>query len=181
VCRIWVIEAAIAFCPFFVPGTCAIWREIMSSRLLADPENCRYDACLPWIPLRRPSDGRFSDADFLFFSDAFGLSGETRIDCHEEHETKRGNSAAFPHHFSNQFPFKHCVKREDLIRVSGTDYALWESQLKAYFSGARNARCSGSSSSAPKNRPIFPPRCYLIADIWVLKFGLGFGNSDLEL
>jgi hypothetical protein len=153
----------------------------MSSRLLADPENCRYDACLPRIPLRRPSDGRFFDADFLLFSDAFGLSSETRIDCHAERETKRGNSAAFPHDFSNEFPFKHCVKREDLIRGSSVDYALCETRLKEYFSGARNAGRSGSSSSAPKNRPIFPSRSYLIPDICVLQFRFEFENSDLEL
>jgi len=181
VCRIWVIEAAVAFCPFFVPGTCAIWREIMSSRLLADPENCRYNACLPRIPLRRPSDGRFSHADFLLFSDGLGLSSERRIDCHEERETKRGNSAAFAHHISNRFPLKHCVKREDLIRVSGINYALWNARLKAIFLRAWKTGCGGSSSSAPKNRPIFPARSYLIPDIWRLKFGLGFGNSDLEL
>jgi hypothetical protein len=73
------------------------------------------------------------------------------------------------------------VNREDLIRGSGIDYAPWERQLKAYFAGARNAGCSGSSSSAPKNRRIFPPRSYLIVVIWVLKFGFGFENSDLEL
>jgi hypothetical protein len=96
----------------------------MSARLLTDPENRRHDICLPWIPFRNSRDGRFSDADFLFFSDAFGLSSKTKIDCDEERETRKDNSAAFPHHFFNQFPFKHCVKREDLIRVSGIEYAV---------------------------------------------------------
>jgi hypothetical protein len=87
--RIWVIKTAVIFCPAFVPGTCAIRDEIISTWLFADPKDCRNDTCFPWIPLRRPGGGRFSDEGLAFFSDRFGLSRKGRIICDEERETKK--------------------------------------------------------------------------------------------
>jgi len=87
--RIWVIKTAVVFCPSFVPGTCAIRDEIISTWLFADPKDCCNDTCFPWIPLPRPGGGRFSDEGLAFFSDGFGLSRKGRIICDEERETKK--------------------------------------------------------------------------------------------
>ena len=52
--RVRVIKTAVAFGPLFVPRTGAIWDEIMSARLFADPKDCCYNACFPRVPLRLP-------------------------------------------------------------------------------------------------------------------------------
>ncbi len=79
--RIWVIKPAVAFCPLFVPGTCAIRREIMSSGLFADPEDRCHNVCFPRV-LRGLSGER------LVF-DRFTLSGEAGTERDEERETKK--------------------------------------------------------------------------------------------
>src|SRR4029077_2440951 len=70
--RIWVIKTAVVSCPAFVPGTCAIRDEIISTWLFADPKDCCNDACFPWIPPHRPRGGQFSDEGLAFFSERFG-------------------------------------------------------------------------------------------------------------
>src|SRR5262245_24162750 len=52
--RIRIIETAVAFSPLFIPCTCAIWDEIISTRLFTDPKDCRYDVCFPRERPRRP-------------------------------------------------------------------------------------------------------------------------------
>jgi hypothetical protein len=111
----------------------------MASRLLANPKNCCHDACFPRVFLRRPSNRRFSDALLIFFSDTFGLRSEGNIKSDEKREAKRGNSAVFPHHISNGFPFKHCVKREDLLGASRVYYNPGR-DYKAIISCAHRAR-----------------------------------------
>ncbi len=103
--RIWVIKTAVAFCPLFVPGTCTIRSEIISTWLFADPKDCCYDTCFPRSLPRRPRGGQFFAEGLVF--DRFGLSGKTSINCDENCKTTRDSSAAFPHHFANRFPFKH--------------------------------------------------------------------------
>ena len=66
--RIWVIKTAVAFCPLFVPGTCAIRDEIISTWLFADPKDRCHDVCFPWIRLR----GREVD-DFLMRGLSFSV------------------------------------------------------------------------------------------------------------
>jgi hypothetical protein len=109
--RIRIIKTAVAFCPLFVPRTCAIRDEIVSARLFSDPEECRYNICFPRVPLRRPRGGRFFDERLILSSDRFVLGSKGRIKRDQERETKRDKSAAFPHDFSNTFPFKHCTKQ----------------------------------------------------------------------
>jgi hypothetical protein len=77
--RIRIIKTAIAFCPLFVPCTCAIRDEIIATRLLANPKNSCYDLCFPRIWPRTPRRGRCSDEGFIFVGDRFDLS-EGRID-----------------------------------------------------------------------------------------------------
>jgi len=96
--RIWVIKTAVVSCPSFVPGTCAIRDEIISTWLFADPKDCCNNSCFPRIPSRRPRGGQFSDEGVAFFSDRFCLS-KGRITCDEERETKKAKQAAFPHPF----------------------------------------------------------------------------------
>ncbi len=87
--RIWVIKTAVVFCPSFVPGTCTIRDEIISTWPFADPKDCCYNTCFPRMPSRRPTGGRFSDQGLVFFSDRFDLSSKRRIICDEECETKK--------------------------------------------------------------------------------------------
>src|ERR1700746_468880 len=87
--RIWVIETTVVFCPLLVPSACAIRDEIMSTWLFADPKDCCYDACFPRIQPCRPRGGRFSGEGFVFFSDRFDLSSNSRINCDEEREAKK--------------------------------------------------------------------------------------------
>src|SRR5262249_23872112 len=113
-----IIKTAVVFCPLFVPGTCAIRHEVISSWLFADPEDCCHDTCFPRIPWRRPRGGRFSDEGFVFFSDRFTLSRKGRINCDEENKTKEAKRAAFPHHFRIGSRSNTAWTREDLPRVS---------------------------------------------------------------
>ena len=53
--RIWVVKTTVVFGPLFVPGTCAIRDEIISTWLFADPKEGCYDICFPRILLRRSS------------------------------------------------------------------------------------------------------------------------------
>jgi len=94
-----IVKPPVIFRPFFVPRTLAIRREIVSTRLFADPKNCCHDACLPRVALGKPGYRWFSGARFLF--QRFGLSSEASVESNKECETKRGNSAAFPHDFAN--------------------------------------------------------------------------------
>ena len=48
-----IIEAAIAFRPFFVPGTCAIRYRIVFGRLFANPENRGHNLTLPRVLFAR--------------------------------------------------------------------------------------------------------------------------------
>src|SRR6266516_6066441 len=97
--RIWVIKTAVVFCPSFVPGTCAIRDRIISTWSFADPKDCRYNACFPRIPPRRPRGGRFSGQGLVFFSDRFDLSSKGRLIRDEKCETKKAKCAAFLHYF----------------------------------------------------------------------------------
>src|SRR6476660_9289940 len=45
--RIWIVKTTVVFGPLFVPGTCAIRDEIISTCLFADPKDCCYDICFP--------------------------------------------------------------------------------------------------------------------------------------
>jgi hypothetical protein len=92
----------------------------MSTRLLPDPENRRHDICFPRVSHRTPRLRRLSRERLAF--DTFRLSSQAGIERDEEREEKRGNSAAFSHQLSNEFPFKHCAKREGLLHVSRTNY-----------------------------------------------------------
>jgi hypothetical protein len=74
----------------------------MSTRLLPDPENRRHDVCFPRVSHQTPRFRRLSRERLVI--DRFGLSTEAGIEGDEEREEKRGNSAAFPHVFSNEFP-----------------------------------------------------------------------------
>jgi hypothetical protein len=87
--RIRVIKTAVAFCPLFVPGTCAIRDEIMSAWLFADPKDRCYDTYFPWIPPRRSGGGRFSGERLVLFSGRFDLTAKGWIKCDEERETKK--------------------------------------------------------------------------------------------
>jgi hypothetical protein len=109
--RIRVVKTAVAFCPLFVPRTCAIRDEIVPARLFPDPEECRYNICFPRVLPRRPRGGRLFDERLIFSSDRFALSSKGRIKRDQERETKRDKWTAFPHNFSNPDPFKHCVKQ----------------------------------------------------------------------
>ena len=73
----------------FVPGTCAIRREIMSSWLFADPEDRCHNVYFPRIPPRGPRGGRFSYQGLVFFSDRFDLTSKGRIIRDEKRETKK--------------------------------------------------------------------------------------------
>jgi len=109
--RIRIVKTAIAFCPLFVPRACAIRDEIVSAWRFADPEDCCYNIYFPWVPLRNPRGGRFSDERLVFFRDRLALSSKSQISHDQKCETKRDKCAALPHDFSNPFPFKHCVKQ----------------------------------------------------------------------
>ena len=76
---IWVVKTTVVFGPLFVPGTCAIRDEIISTWLFADPKNGCYDICLPWKRPRRPRGRRFSDAGLVLFSTRFNLASKARI------------------------------------------------------------------------------------------------------
>ena len=52
--RIRVVKTAVISCPSFVPGTCAIWDGIISTRPFADPKDSCYDTSFPRIPPCRP-------------------------------------------------------------------------------------------------------------------------------
>jgi hypothetical protein len=117
--RIRVIKTAEALCPVFVPRACVIRDEIVSAWLFPDPEEGCHNICFPGVPLGSPRDGRFFDERFVFFRDRFDLSSKGRIKRDEERETKRDDEAAFPHDFSNPFPFKHCVKKRRIASRFG--------------------------------------------------------------
>src|SRR5262249_43769137 len=87
--RVRIIKTAIAFCPLFVPCTCAIRDEIIATRLLADPKECSYDICFPPVPPSTPRGGRFRNDRLVFFNDSFDLSGKRRMKRDEESETKK--------------------------------------------------------------------------------------------
>jgi hypothetical protein len=78
---IWVVETTVVFGPLFVPGTCAIWDEIISAWLFADPKDSCYDICFPWKRPRRPRGRRFSDAGLVLFGARFNLGSKSRIYC----------------------------------------------------------------------------------------------------
>lgn len=84
---IGVIKTAVALGPLFVPGTRAIWDQIMSGGLFANPEDGRYDTRFPRVVWRRSRYRRFSAAAFFFFRDFFDLSRGKRIKCNEERQT----------------------------------------------------------------------------------------------
>jgi hypothetical protein len=116
--RIWVIKTAVAFGPLFVPRTGAIWDEIMSAWLFADPKDCRYDTCFPRIGPRTLRGGRFSDDGLVFFSDRFDLSGKGRIKCDEESETKKATRRALYHYFPIGSRSKTACSGGDIFHVS---------------------------------------------------------------
>jgi hypothetical protein len=89
--RVRVIKTAVAFGPLFVPRTGAIWDEILSARLFADPKDCCYDPCFPRIRPLTPRCARFSDDGLVVFSDRFASSRKGRIKCGEDSKTKKAN------------------------------------------------------------------------------------------
>ena len=66
---IWIVKTTVVFGPLFVPGTCAIRDEIISTWLFADPKDGCYDIC---FPRKRPA-GREAD-DFLMRGLSFSLT-----------------------------------------------------------------------------------------------------------
>jgi hypothetical protein len=78
---IWIVKTAVVFGPLFVPRTCAIRDEIVSTWLFADPKDGCYDICFPWKRPRRPRGRRFSDAGLVLFSARFNLASKSRIYC----------------------------------------------------------------------------------------------------
>ena len=115
--RIWVIKTAVIFCPSFVPGTCAIRGEIISTWPFAYPKDCRNDTFFPWIPPRRLRGGRFSEG-LGFFNDRFGWSSKGRIMCDKERETKKSQVSSVSPLLSNWFPFK------DSLEPMSSDFAF---------------------------------------------------------
>src|SRR5436190_2930934 len=63
---IWIVKTTVVFGPLFVPGTCAIRDEIISTWLLADPKNSCYYVCFPRTRSRTPNGVGFSDKGFIF-------------------------------------------------------------------------------------------------------------------
>src|SRR5256885_15242892 len=51
--RIRIVEPAITFRPFVVPGTGFIRHRIVLGRFFANPENSGHDAAFPWVTLTR--------------------------------------------------------------------------------------------------------------------------------
>src|SRR4029079_2979344 len=96
---IWIVKTAVVFGPLFVPGTCAIRREIISTWQFPDPKNGCYDICFPRKRPRRPRGCEFFNAGLALFTERFDLS-EGGIKSDEDSETQKTNRAAFPHYFA---------------------------------------------------------------------------------
>ena len=112
--RIWIVKTSVAFCPLFVPRTCAIRDEIISTWLFADPKDCCYDICFPRKRLRPPRGGRFSDEDFIFLVDRLELEQRPDQTRRIERNKKAQVSSVSPL-LSHRFPFKRCVQPRRLI------------------------------------------------------------------
>jgi hypothetical protein len=87
--RIWVIKSTVAFCPLFVPGTCAIRDEIISAWRFSDPKDGCYDICFPRIAPYGSGGGRFFDEGRGFFSCRLDLRAKSWIKCDEKRATKK--------------------------------------------------------------------------------------------
>src|SRR3954462_8832350 len=44
---IWIVKTTVVFGPLFVPGTCAIRRQIIPTWQFTDPKDGCYDICFP--------------------------------------------------------------------------------------------------------------------------------------
>src|SRR3954466_246011 len=85
---IWIVKTTVVFGPLFVPGTCAIRRQIISTWQFPDPKDGCYDICFPRKRPRRPRGRRFSDASLALFTDRLDLS-EGGIKSDEDSEPKK--------------------------------------------------------------------------------------------
>ena len=86
--RIGIIETAVAFGPLFIPRTCVIRDEVMSTWLFADPKNRSYNICFPRIRPCTKRAGRFPDDRFVLFRNRFRLSSDGAIKRDESETTK---------------------------------------------------------------------------------------------
>ena len=86
--RIRIIETAVAFGPLFIPRTCVIGDEVMSTWLFADPKDRGYNICFPRIRPCTKRAGRFSDDRFALLRNRFRLSSDGAIKRDESETTK---------------------------------------------------------------------------------------------
>jgi hypothetical protein len=96
---IGIVKTTVVFGPVFVPCTCAIRRQIISTWQFPDPKDGCYDICFPRKQRCRPRGCRSFDARLALFTDRFDLS-EGGIKSDEDSETQKTNRAAFPHYFA---------------------------------------------------------------------------------